>query len=132
MTGPTFHNYEGTESKSEAFHYSQVVKVGNVVKTSGQGGWDTEGNIPKDRSRQVELAFENVVKALQSAHPGLSWENVYAVRSYHINIDESADMVIANFRRVMPNHRPVFTCVEISKLGVEGMIVEIEVEALVQ
>jgi enamine deaminase RidA (YjgF/YER057c/UK114 family) len=30
----------------------------------------------------------------------------------------------------MPDHRPVWTCVEIRKLGVPGMKVEIEVEAV--
>jgi enamine deaminase RidA (YjgF/YER057c/UK114 family) len=126
----TFSNYAGTESKSDTFHYSQAVKVGNIVKTSGQGGWDAEGKIASDPKKQVELAFGNVEKALQAADKSLSWKNVYAVRSYHTNIDETADFVIGNFRRVMPDRRPVFTCVEISKLGIEGMVVEIEVEAL--
>jgi len=128
----SFSNYAGTESKSDAFHYSQAVKVGNVIKTSGQGGWDSEGNVASDPKRQVELAFDNVEKALQAADKSLSWKNVYAVRSYHTNIDETADFVIENFRRVMPDRRPVFTCVEISKLGIEGMVVEIEVEALAE
>ena len=129
---PSLGNYPGTESKSEAFHYSQVVKVGNIVKTSGQGGWSDDGTMASTPSKQVELAFENANKALQAADKRLSWNNVYAVRPYHINIDETADMVIENFRRVMPNHRPVFTCVQISKLGIEGMLVEIELEALLE
>jgi enamine deaminase RidA (YjgF/YER057c/UK114 family) len=128
----SFGNYAGTESKSEAFHYSQVVKVGNVVKTSGQGGWDAEGNVASSPSKQVELALENVDKALKAADSNLSWKNVYAVRSYHTNIDETADMIIDGFKRLMPDHRPIFTCVEISKLGIEGMVIEIEVEAYVE
>jgi enamine deaminase RidA (YjgF/YER057c/UK114 family) len=128
----SFGNYAGTESKSEAFHYSQVVKVGNVVKTSGQGGWDAEGNVASSPLKQVELALENVDKALKAADNNLSWKNVYAVRSYHTNIDETADMIIDGFKRLMPDHRPIFTCVEISKLGIEGMVIEIEVEAYVE
>jgi enamine deaminase RidA (YjgF/YER057c/UK114 family) len=128
----TFGNYAGTDSKSEAFHYSQAVKVGNIVRISGQGGWDAEGNMASTASKQVELALENIEKALQSVDKSLSWKNVYAVRSYHTNIDESADLCIEGWRRVMPNHRPVWTCVEITKLGIEGMQVEIEVEALAE
>ena len=41
-------------------------------------------------------------------------------------------MCIEGWRRVMPDHRPVWTCVEITKLGIEGMQIEIEVEALVE
>jgi enamine deaminase RidA (YjgF/YER057c/UK114 family) len=128
----TFRNYAGTESKSEAFHYSQSVKVGNIVKISGQGGWDSEGNIATYASKQVELALENVEKALQTVDKSLDWKNVYAIRSYHTNIDESADLCIEGWRGVMPNHRPVWTCVEITKLGIEGMQIEIEVEALAE
>ncbi|KAI4697967.1 uncharacterized protein J4E84_001101 [Alternaria hordeiaustralica] len=128
----TFGNYAGTESKSKAFHYSQAVKLGNVVRISGQGGWDAEGNVAPNAAKQVELALENIEKALQSVEKGVSWKNVYAIRSYHTNIDESADLCIEGWRRVMPDHRPVWTCVEITKLGIEGMQVEIEVEALVE
>jgi enamine deaminase RidA (YjgF/YER057c/UK114 family) len=129
---PSFANYVGTESKSESFHYSQAVKVGNIVKISGQGGWDSDGNIALSATKQVELALDNVDRALKAADSSLSWRNVYAIRSYHTNIDESAELVIEGWRRVMPQHRPVWTCVEISKLGIEGMQIEIEVEALVE
>ncbi|KAF3000918.1 hypothetical protein E8E13_008501 [Curvularia kusanoi] len=128
----TFGNYPGMESKSDTFHYSQAVKVGNIVKISGQGGWDVDGNIPPDAAKQVDLALANVEKALKSADSSLSWKSVYAIRSYHKNIDESADLAIEGWRRVMPNHRPVWTCVEITKLGIEGMQIEIEVEALIE
>ena len=128
----TFGNYASAESKSKAFHYSQAVKVGNIVRISGQGGWDAEGNMASTASKQVELALENIEKALQSVDKSLLWSNVYAIRSYHTNFDESADLCIDGWRRVMPNHRPVWTCVEITKLGIEGMQVEIEVEALVE
>ncbi|KAH7085881.1 Endoribonuclease L-PSP/chorismate mutase-like protein [Paraphoma chrysanthemicola] len=127
-----FGNYAGTEAKSKAFHYSQAVKVGNLVKISGQGGWDAQGDMASTASQQVALALENVEKALKAVDGSLSWKNVYAIRSYHTDIEESADLCIEGWRRVMPNHRPVWTCVEITKLGIEGMQIEIEVEALVE
>jgi len=129
---PTFHNYAGTESKAQDFHYSQAVRVGNIVKCSGQGGWYESGEIEPNLEKQVALALENVERALKAVDERLSWANVYAVRSYHIDIDESAGFVINGFKKHMPNHRPVFTCVQIGKLGIEGMQVEIEVEALLE
>jgi enamine deaminase RidA (YjgF/YER057c/UK114 family) len=110
-------------------HYSQAVVLGNTIKTSGQGGWDSNGRVAASASEQVDLAFKNVDKALQAVDSGLSWKNVYAVRSYHINIDETAELVIAKFKNEMGDRRPIWTCVEVSKLGIEGMVVEIEVEA---
>ena len=127
-----FVNYAGSDSKSQAFHYSQAVKVGNTIRISGQGGWDENGNIASSAARQVELALQNIEKALQSVDSKASWKNVFAIRSYHTNIDESADLCIEGWRRVMPDHRPVWTCVEIAKLGIEGMQIEIEVEALIE
>lgn len=49
--------------------------------------------------------------------------------SYHINVAETFDTVKSNFKRILPGHRPIWTCVEVGKLGIEGMLVEIEVEA---
>lgn len=128
--GPLFSNYPGTEKNSAAFHYSQAVKVGNIVKISGQGGWDDEGNITPDLEKQIEIAFENVLKAIKSADSSLSFDNVYAIRSYHLDMDSSFETMTSTFKKLFPNHRPVWTCVQIGKLGIEGMQVEIEVEAI--
>ncbi|BCS17192.1 uncharacterized protein APUU_10020S [Aspergillus puulaauensis] len=130
MASLNYSVYKEVEDQSHDLYYSQAVIVGNIVKTSGQGGWDSTGNIPTDVEKQVELAFENVSKALRAANSGLSWDNVYAVRTLHTDIEKSADFVIAGFKKHMPKHRPIWTCVQIEKLGVEGMQVEIEVEAI--
>jgi enamine deaminase RidA (YjgF/YER057c/UK114 family) len=131
MANPTFHNYASAESQSIVMHYSQaVILPGGTIKTSGQGGWDSNGSVAASASEQVDLAFKNVDKALQAVDSRLSWKNVYAVRSYHINIDETAELVIAKFKSEMGDRRPIWTCVEVSKLGIEGMVVEIEVEAV--
>jgi enamine deaminase RidA (YjgF/YER057c/UK114 family) len=125
-------DYAGTDLNSEAFHYSEAVKVGTVVKCSRQGGWNTEGAMASSASEQLKLALENVEKALQAVDKSVTWKNVYAIRSYHTNIGESADLCNEGWRRVIPDHRPVWTCVEITKLGIEGMQIEIEVEALAE
>ncbi|KAJ5864799.1 YjgF-like protein [Penicillium soppii] len=129
MSDLRYTNYPGTEANSKDFHYSQAVKIGNTIKTSGQGGWDIHGKITPDIHAQVSTAFQNVENALKSVDSRLSWQNVYAVRSYHTNVTETFDIVTSNFKHTLPNHRPIWTCVEIAKLGIEGMVIEIEVEA---
>lgn len=131
MTDLRFFNYPGTESNSQSFHYSQAVRCGNIIKTSGQGGWDAEGNILSDPTAQVSRAFHNVLQALKAVDPHASWKNVYAIRTYHTNMLETFDYVTQNFKKLMPDHRPIWTCVEIGKLGIDGMVIEIEVEAVV-
>jgi enamine deaminase RidA (YjgF/YER057c/UK114 family) len=42
--------------------YSQAVRIGNTIKTSGQGGWDESGNVHPDVEQQVAVAFQNVEK----------------------------------------------------------------------
>ena len=104
MSTATFHNYPGIESKSTQFHFSQSLLLGNTIRTSGQGGWQEDGEIAADLEREVELAFENVAKALKAANPNASWRNVVSMRSYHVDIDASAELVIERMRGFMPDH----------------------------
>ncbi|WQF84402.1 Putative YjgF/YER057c/UK114 family, RutC-like superfamily protein [Colletotrichum destructivum] len=129
MPSAQFFNYPGTEANAEQYHYSQAVKLGNTIRTSGQGGWDENGKVTADLERQISLAFDNVLKALQAVDSRLSFNDIYAVRSYHIDMDASFDLMTAQFKSLFPNHRPIWTCVQIGKLGLEGMQVEVEVEA---
>ncbi|PWI69174.1 hypothetical protein PCL_01559 [Purpureocillium lilacinum] len=129
MASPQFFNYPGTETIAEQYHYSQAVKLGSIVRTSGQGGWDKEGNIAVDIEKQIETAFGNVLQALQAADSRIKFRHVYAIRSYHVDMESSFDVMTALFKELFPNHRPVWTCIQIGKLGLEGMQVEIEAEA---
>ncbi|CAG9983038.1 unnamed protein product [Clonostachys byssicola] len=131
MSSGEFFNYPGTETNAEQYHYSQAVKLGNVVKTSGQGGWDAQGNIISDLTKQIEVAFKNVLKALQAVDSRITCDNIFAIRSYHLDMDSSFDVMTSQFKKLFPNHRPVWTCIQIGKLGLEGMQVEIEVEATI-
>jgi enamine deaminase RidA (YjgF/YER057c/UK114 family) len=124
--------YPGTGARNtEAFHYSQAVKVGSIIQTSGQGGWDTEGNIVADTTAQIAKAMENVLTALQAVDASVTWRNVYSIKSYHTDLDATFDVMVEQMRRLMPDHKPIWTCVQIGKLGIEGMAIEIAVEAAV-
>ncbi|KAF5234306.1 hypothetical protein FAUST_7691 [Fusarium austroamericanum] len=131
MSKAQFFDYPGTEANGQAFHYSQVVRIGNVLRTSGQGGWDAQGNIIADPQTQVKQAFQNVLTALRTAHPTAEWSNVVSVRTYHTNVEATFDFTTSAFKELDKHLRPVWTCVEIAKLGLEGMVFEIEVEAVI-
>lgn len=80
--------------------------------TSGQGGRDADGRIVPDVEKQADIAFENVEKALKSVDSQLSWQNVYSVHSYQTNMEETFAVVTANFKRVIRNLGPIWTCVK--------------------
>lgn len=58
---------------------------------------------------------------------------MYSVRSYHIPVDEETTAaMVKNLKEWCgPNHRPIWTELGVTSLGVEGMRVEVEVEAFV-
>jgi enamine deaminase RidA (YjgF/YER057c/UK114 family) len=94
------------------------------------GGWDPKtGEIHKDINAEIDQAFANVHTNLKNAG-GKGWEQVFRVTSYHVPINEEAiQAMVRNFKKYMPNHQPIFTCVGVSKLGLDDMRVEIEVSA---
>lgn len=61
---------------------------------------------------------------------GKGWSQVYKVRSYHVPLNgEALEAMCRNFKKWMPGHQPLYTCVGVQRLGEDDMRVEIEVEA---
>ncbi|GHJ86705.1 hypothetical protein NliqN6_3107 [Naganishia liquefaciens] len=130
-------------------HYSQaVILPSGIVKLSGQGGWDREtgslspaGGNGEDASKenefldvatQMDNALDSIETLLRDAGCSNGWSDVYQVRSFHTNLDSDAffTMVAKIKEKCGENHRPIWTAVGVDKLGLEGMKVEIEVEAI--
>jgi enamine deaminase RidA (YjgF/YER057c/UK114 family) len=117
------------ERQLKMFHYSQAVRVGNRVETSGQGGWDDIWHFPETLADEITQAFRNVERTLASA--GAKWEHVIAVSSYHVGFAEDVNrMMTEQFRQYMPNHAPVWTLLGVAALGDPKMRVEIRVTAI--
>jgi enamine deaminase RidA (YjgF/YER057c/UK114 family) len=58
---------------------------------------------------------------------------VYRVTSYHIPLNnEALDAMVRNFKKYMPDHEPLWTCVGVPRLGLDDMRIEIEVWAHLQ
>ncbi len=110
--------------------YSQAVRVGNRVETSGQGGWRDDGTCPEALHDEIAQAFDNLEHVLTLA--GATWDDVISVNSYHMPIDtETYDIMCAQFRVRMPNHAPIWTCTSVPNFGVAGMRVEIRITAII-
>ncbi|KAJ5585921.1 L-PSP endoribonuclease family protein [Penicillium hetheringtonii] len=131
MSHLQYYNYEGVGQRNkERFRYSQAVRIGDRIECAGQGGWDPKtGVFFKEINEQIDQAFANVDLNLKDAG-GKGWEQVFRVNSYHVPINnEALDAMVRNFKRWMPNHQPIWTCVGVTRLGEDDMRVEIEVVA---
>ena len=136
MTSPSFFVTPGYGSRQrQNWHYSQAVRHGNRVETSGQGGWDDQMRLPDSVRDEVIRAFDNVERTLATA--GASWRHVVSVHSYHlpdadgaISDDHLATMA-EQFRARMADRAPLWTCIGVAALANPRMRVEIQVTALV-
>ncbi|KAK1543798.1 endoribonuclease L-PSP [Colletotrichum paranaense] len=159
MSHLQFFAYEGQGvERQKRYSYSQAVRVDDRIECSGQGelshhilppkahllpipsklrltlftegGWDPiTGEFEKEINTQIDLAFENVDRCLKDAG-GKGWTQVYRINSYHVPINnEALEAMVRNFRKWMPDHQPLWTCVGVPRLGEDDMRVEIEVVA---
>ncbi|PVI02670.1 YjgF-like protein [Periconia macrospinosa] len=121
------------EEKREQLWYSQAVRVGDVIEVAGQGGWDPlTSEIPTDLDEEIDRAFANVEHCLKDSG-GAGWCEVYKIRLYLTDMSEQAVVAaVRNLKAWNPNHRPILTCIGVTKLGLPGMRVEVEVKANVQ
>ncbi|KAH6637642.1 Endoribonuclease L-PSP/chorismate mutase-like protein [Boeremia exigua] len=131
MSSLQYYSYQGVgERNLEQHGYSQAVRIGDRIECAGQGGWNREtGEFLLEINAQIDQAFENVDHNLKDAG-GKGWSQVFRVNSYHVPINNEAMAAMTrNFKKWMPFHSPIWTCVGVSRLGEDDMRVEIEVTA---
>ena len=137
MSNLKYFNDPGTgQHLSNMSHYSQAVVIPgkpNVIKISGQGGWD-----PNDHSidhpnleSHINQAFKNVDLVLRTAGSNVGWEGVYRVLMFYTETDDNELLPVIGdcMRQWCPNHRPVLTAIPVQRLALQAMKIEVEVEA---
>lgn len=113
----------------ESYGYIAAVQIGNIIKISGQGGWDKNCNfIHKELKDEIKQALDNVAFVLERA--GSGWKNVYSVTSYFTDkiTDENHGIIVDYFKKNCANP-PIWTNVQVAGLGNPNMRIEIVVEA---
>ena len=115
----------------DLLHYSQAVRIGTRVETSGQGGWDDDLRIPAALEDEIAQAFRNVERTLATA--GAGWEHVVHVNSYHVGgfPPEVNEAMAQHYREYMPHHAPIWTQTGVAALGLPAMRIEIRVTAII-
>jgi enamine deaminase RidA (YjgF/YER057c/UK114 family) len=109
--------------------YCRALRVGNLVYVAGTASYkDGEVFAPNDAVSQTRHILSIIAAALADA--GSSLNDVVRYRVYLTEI-RAATGVVAEMSRVFAEIRPVSTLIGVSALVDPGLVVEIEVDAVV-
>jgi len=117
-----------------AGRYSHVASIDladrKLLILSGQLAVDDEGKLigPDDMTAQAEAIFDYIGTIL-AAH-GATFEHIVNIRSYLTDMSCIAEYAIARRARLNPGRLPTSTTVEVSRLFVDGALLEVEVTAV--
>jgi enamine deaminase RidA (YjgF/YER057c/UK114 family) len=116
--------------------YTHVVTAagGKMVFIAGQVAWDTEGEIvgKGDLRAQATQVYENLKAALAAA--GATFTDVVKMNTYIVNFKAADLPIIREVRGKYFAHEnlPASTLVGVQALAVDGLLIEVEVIAMVK
>ncbi len=103
--------------------YSQAIKVGNLLFTSGQIPLNPEtSEIPEGVEAQAEQAFTNVKNLIEAS--GASIDNTVKTVVFIQNMDDFAK-INEIYAKYFTEPYPARSCVEVAKLP-KGVLLEVE------
>ncbi|WP_219468809.1 Rid family hydrolase, partial [Nonomuraea rhizosphaerae] len=108
--------------------YSHAARVGDMLYVSGQAAFDEHGELvgEGDMTAQAEHVFRCLERIL--ADQGATFEDVAFVRTYMTDMNQRAEYGQVR-RKYFPGVKPASTTVEVSRLFMPGLLLEVDVIA---
>ncbi|GAA3237563.1 hypothetical protein GCM10020216_060880 [Nonomuraea helvata] len=105
--------------------YSHAVRVGDMLYVSGQAAFDEHGNIVGEGSMtaQAEHVFQVISRIL--ADQGATFDDVAFLRTYLTDMDKRVEYGQVR-RKYITGTPPASTTVEVSKLFMPGLLLEVD------
>lgn len=127
-------NYPVSPDISTPRGYSHVVEAsGKFVFVAGQIATDKDGQVVGrgDLKAQTRQVLQNVTNALAAA--GATWKDVVKANTYVVNLNADALAAIREVRGDFypAENPPASTLVGVTALAMDGLLIEIEVVAVV-
>lgn len=112
----------------EEFGYNRLVKKGPYIAMAGTVAID-EGEVvgPGDPYEQAAFALEVIEETLSEV--GAELNDVVRTRIYVLDFDDWEEIGRAH-REAFPTEQPATTMVSVDELPADGLVLEIEVDAI--
>jgi enamine deaminase RidA (YjgF/YER057c/UK114 family) len=125
-----FHQPDTMADMSTYTHTVEVIGPGRVIYTSGERGADKNGKIPPDIRGQSQQALENIRLALAAANA--TFDHVVKINVYMMDLKRD-HAVFSEVKQSFVNkaHPPASTTVQVAQLTRDGVLVEVDVVAVV-
>jgi reactive intermediate/imine deaminase len=109
-------------------HYTDAVRIGDLLFVSGCVPTDADGNVVggDDVAAQARKTFENIGVILERA--GASFADVAKVTVFLTDIDDRPKINPVR-QEVFGDARPASTLIEVSRLAIPGIKIEVEAVA---
>ena len=108
--------------------YSHAVRFGDLLFVSGQVALDEDGKVAGegDMTRQSEVVMENLGRIL--ADQGSSFDRILHIRTFLTDMDRLHEYAAVR-SRFLTGEPPASTTVEVERLFLPGLVIEVEVVA---
>ncbi len=119
------------DPRPNAYSHLAVFPAGwCMILPAGQGGENAQGELPPGFAEQLRQALDNTEIVLAAAGARMSDVAKFNLLIVEYN-EEKFDVVRKEFTRVWGDIKPAWTLIPVPALALEGMLVEIDVIAVV-